>query len=271
MKPKHHVWIVILLLFLCNSCAFHKGVMTGNASLQGSNFEIIDMATGKASTVKVLGIGGLNKNALVLEAKRDLYSKYPLSIGQAFANVSVDFKNSYILVVSITDVTISADIVQFFEKGNYQDTLQTIFHRRPEKVLAKPIENKSRPVRLTEEESKLVNKYTGDPVRFVSDSRVANGYIVKSTVNDHVFYVKQSINERSATIHKLSKGEVFFMNNKIEKSTDLKIGDKIEYSDGNFVRSGMIAGFGFDQILVRNLSDNQAATIPYQEYNRLKE
>jgi hypothetical protein len=33
----------------------------------------------------------------------------------------------------------------------------------------------------------------------------------------------------------------------------------------------MIAGFGFDQILVRNLSDNQAATIPYQEYNRLKE
>lgn len=270
MKQNQPLLIVILILFLCNSCAFHKGVMTGNASLQGTNFELIDMATGKASTVKVLGIGGLNKNALVLEAKRDLYSNYPLSIGQAFANVTVDFKNSYILVVSITDVTISADIVQFFEKGNYQDTLQTIFHRRPEKVLAKPIENKARPVRLTEEENKLVNKYTGDPVRFVSDNRVANGYIVKSTINDHVFYVKQSINERSATIHKLSKGEVFFVNNEIEKGTELEIGDKIEYSDDNVVKSGKIVGFGFENILVQSLEDKTAAAIPYQNYNQVE-
>lgn len=103
----------LLLLFLLNSCAFHQGSMTGNANLSDNNFKIIQLAIGQAKTTHVLGFGGLNSDALVFEAKRNLYQSFPLKEGQALANITVDFKRSYYLFASTTKVTITADIVDF--------------------------------------------------------------------------------------------------------------------------------------------------------------
>lgn len=104
--------LLILLVFL-SSCAFHSGLMTGNASLSDPEFSIVDFAIGSSETVKVFGIGGLNADAVVLEAKRNLYENYPLEKGQALANVTVDFKREYYLIVSKLKVIISAEIVDF--------------------------------------------------------------------------------------------------------------------------------------------------------------
>ena len=103
----------IVLIIGLNSCAFHSGLMTGNASLNNADFNIVDFAIGSSETIKVLGFGGLKSEALVLEAKRNLYENYPLKKGQALANVTVDFKNEFYLLWSKLKVVVSAEVVDF--------------------------------------------------------------------------------------------------------------------------------------------------------------
>lgn len=107
--------IITLFLAFClaTSCAFHHGTFDSGVAITNNQFRIVGIASGKAQTTHFLGIGGLTKDALVYEAKRDLYSKYPLTKGMAFTNISVDFKRSYYCIVNRTKVFISADIIDF--------------------------------------------------------------------------------------------------------------------------------------------------------------
>jgi len=105
--------LIVIAAILLQSCATHLGTMSSNANLSNNNFKIVDMAYGYSSTTHVLGMGGMGKDALVLEAKRNLYKNYPLSQGQVFANLSVDFKNEFCIFWMNTKVIISADVVDF--------------------------------------------------------------------------------------------------------------------------------------------------------------
>lgn len=96
-----------------SSCAIHTGNTTGNAAVTNDNFRIMDLAIGQAQTKQVFGIGGLNPDALVLEAKTAMYGNHPLSAGQMYANITVDYKRSFYFIVVTTLVTVSADVVQF--------------------------------------------------------------------------------------------------------------------------------------------------------------
>jgi hypothetical protein len=117
--------LLLLMLLTLGSCATHNGIMTGNAQLEGTDFELVKLAIGNARTVKFLGIGGLSSKSLVFDAKKDLYRSYPLKRGQAYANVSVDFRRLYVLIYTRTDVTVTADIVNY--NGYQGDTNQAIF------------------------------------------------------------------------------------------------------------------------------------------------
>ncbi len=87
--------------------------MSSGAVITDNNFQVIGTAMGKSSTVKVLGIGGLKKNALVFDAKKDLLQNYPLKEGQALTNVIVDFKREYLIIMNRTTAYLYADIVDF--------------------------------------------------------------------------------------------------------------------------------------------------------------
>lgn len=104
--------LVFLLALLTASCAFHSGMMSANLPESGTRFEFKRMAFGRSSVTRVFGLGGLGTEGLVLDAKRDMYRNYPLMKGEAYANVSVDYKNTFIIVAHITEVVVSADIVQ---------------------------------------------------------------------------------------------------------------------------------------------------------------
>lgn len=104
--------VVVIVGLISTSCASHWGMMTGNASLS-NNFKTVKMVSGTSSTKKIFGFGGLAKDALVLNAKKDLMQNNPLKEGQALANVTVDFKNSIMFFVNSTKVTVTADIVEF--------------------------------------------------------------------------------------------------------------------------------------------------------------
>ncbi len=112
------------LVFL-NSCAFHSGMMTGNAELN-SNSEIVSFAIGQSKAVHVFGIGGLDSKTLVKDAKEDLYSRYPLKQGQAYANVVVDFQQAFYLIVDVNTATVSADIVNL-NASETSNELQSVF------------------------------------------------------------------------------------------------------------------------------------------------
>lgn len=117
MKFLSRLLLLLLFIITINSCAFHSGVMSGSAALSNANFKVVDYAIGTAQTTHVLGIGGIGTEALVLEAKRNLYRNHPLSSGQALGNVSVDFKRSFYFVASTLKVVVSADIIDFNENA----------------------------------------------------------------------------------------------------------------------------------------------------------
>lgn len=102
-----------LFMSALTSCAFHSGMMNNSVQLNQNNFKYVRNASGVAKTTKIIGIGGIEKQALVAEAKKDLLNNYPLKDGQALANIVVDFKTSFFLVLMETKVTVTADIVEF--------------------------------------------------------------------------------------------------------------------------------------------------------------
>lgn len=113
MRTLKLIIAVAIIGLLATSCATHLGMMTGNASLSANNFKVVKIASGHSKTTKIFGLGGLAKDALVLDAKKDMLLNNPLRDGQALSNVTVDFKTSFIFFVITEKVTVAADIVEF--------------------------------------------------------------------------------------------------------------------------------------------------------------
>lgn len=98
---------ILSILLLFSACSFHTGNVSSGAHI---DCPMIYIATGTAGTTKVLGIGGSSKDALIVEAKNNLYRKFPYKKGIKLSNFSVDYKNSYFFFVATTKVTVSADV-----------------------------------------------------------------------------------------------------------------------------------------------------------------
>ena len=110
---------IINLLFLVialgfSSCAVHNGYMNNSASLSQANFDYTQTSiSGTAKTLKVFGIGGLGKSAIVEEAKKDMLKNHPLKSNQALANITVNWKTGFYLLVISNKCTVTADVVEF--------------------------------------------------------------------------------------------------------------------------------------------------------------
>jgi hypothetical protein len=113
-NSKGIIALVSLSLFITNY-ASHIGSYTSSASLSSPNFRYVKLVKGETEISKILGFVGLSTEALVSDAKINMFQNYPLKDNQAYANISVDFKNSNFLVVKKTKVTITADIVEFIK------------------------------------------------------------------------------------------------------------------------------------------------------------
>lgn len=98
---------ILSIAFLLSACSFHTGNISSGAHI---DCPMIYIATGTASTTRFLEIGGFNKDALIKEAKNDLYRKFPYKKGIKLTNFSVDYKNTYFLLFHTTYVTVSADV-----------------------------------------------------------------------------------------------------------------------------------------------------------------
>jgi hypothetical protein len=101
---------LVMLALLFSSCATHLGMIS--SGVPEHPIQYVDIAIGAAQTDYVFGIGGLSKDALVLQAKQNMMKSRPLKKNEMYMNFTVDFKRSFWLVYLQTKVTVSADVVQ---------------------------------------------------------------------------------------------------------------------------------------------------------------
>jgi len=101
-------------LVLLSSCSYHIGTIGGGTgTVTNDQFANIDFAYGTVKTTNFLGIGGNKKDALVLEAKRNLYLNYKLRPTQVIGQTTVDFKRTFFFPILTTKVIVSAEIIDF--------------------------------------------------------------------------------------------------------------------------------------------------------------
>jgi len=114
--------LIIAMISLLTGCiATHYGNMAGSASLGSPNFVYqTQNLIGEAKATYILGIGGVARQSLVAEAKKDMLKNHPLKANQALANLSVSHKTTGFLGFIVTTVicTVSADIVEFGRAQN---------------------------------------------------------------------------------------------------------------------------------------------------------
>ena len=114
MKNVPRILLACLFVVFMSGCALHNGYMNNSASLASPNFTYAKQnIQGYAEAWYILGICGLEREALVEEAKREMLKGVELMPNQALANVTVNWKNSFFIVVNTTKCTVTADIVEF--------------------------------------------------------------------------------------------------------------------------------------------------------------
>ncbi|HPE57878.1 MAG TPA: hypothetical protein P5514_06170 [Bacteroidales bacterium] len=114
MKKVLQISILAVIAIFLSSCAMHTGYMNNSASLTEANFSYVKQSiSGYAEAMYVFGIGGLEKEALVQEAKAQMLKENPLGPNQTLANITVNWKNSFFVIVNMSKVTVTADVVEF--------------------------------------------------------------------------------------------------------------------------------------------------------------
>jgi hypothetical protein len=111
--------VFIATFFLFSSCAIHGGYVTNSAALGTYNFAYVKKSVqGISYATYVFGIGGLKKEALAEEARKDLLENYQLQDNQALINITVSYKRTLVLPFFWRNkCTVSASVVQFNPPG----------------------------------------------------------------------------------------------------------------------------------------------------------
>lgn len=166
--------ISIALLFL-SACSFHSGNVSSGSTVDCPRK---GMVVGTSKTLNFLGLGGNNNSGLILNAKKDLYSKIREQKGIIVSNFSVDFKRTYFLLFISSKATVSADIYDcnksFTDTLNVRDVL-----KNPQPDIVNQGFKKDDKVKFV-----LNNKYIDGQINYLSKSkRVLVDYIDKNGGN----------------------------------------------------------------------------------------
>lgn len=93
----------------------HGGYVSNSAALGTNNFAYVKRSVqGVAQATYIIGIGGLKREALVEEARKDLMESFQLQDNQALVNITVSYKTTFVLPFFWSNkCTVSASVVQF--------------------------------------------------------------------------------------------------------------------------------------------------------------
>ncbi len=114
--------LVIATLTFISSCGLHNGLTTNSnghnteVQLHKKNFKVIKAISGTEEAVYVLGIGGLNKAALIANARAKMLKDAGLEgSSKAIINETVEIQLTNIVIYTKYTVTVSAHVIEFTE------------------------------------------------------------------------------------------------------------------------------------------------------------
>jgi len=222
-------FLIISLVFFLGSCAFHSGTLNSTTTAEPVFHK--DIGVGVASTHLVFGLGGLSKDALILEARKNLMENRPLEGAEQYNNISTDFKRTVFLMVFKTKVTMVADVVAPKDSVNQPTYSDEYLSKMSQPNFAWDL--------FGIVDSVYVGKYDlGIIMRFIEDDSDGK---VEVQYND-------------------SEGD---FRTKIVSSRKIYTREKTEhkgYRIGQELTSGRIIGFGLDRILVDHPADAHMIT-----------
>jgi len=212
------------LLLLMGSCAFHGGMMTANL-LPNPESEIVGQGFGRAKTVHVLGIGGLDHQSLMADAKRNLYANRPLKKGETYANLVVNTRIIPWIMVIVTELTVTADIVKL-----QADSVDTTFHS----VFQPPLNENG--IRLFSKDDIWVK--AGDKVT-VYTGNLMEEVVVVEVINDK----KVRVSSAFIGLQKYGKRRFFLTDKSIRfQHLDFHVGDAVAIKVEGNETQGIVKG-----------------------------
>lgn len=123
MKRFNQIILLLFTVISLGSCGFHNAHSLNvqnnstNVELSKKNFKVIGQVKGSASHTYVIGFGGLEKRALLDEAKRQLYENAKLEgTSKAIINTTVEYHTMFITELYVKrTVTVSGWVIEFTE------------------------------------------------------------------------------------------------------------------------------------------------------------
>lgn len=114
-KIVFRISLVAGLLVSITSCAFHNGAIQSSVVLSNNNFKYVKRdVSGTSIAHYVIGIGGLSKDELVSEAKKDLISSNNVQGNQTIVNLTIGWKRTIVFPLVVSNrCIVTADIVEF--------------------------------------------------------------------------------------------------------------------------------------------------------------
>ncbi|MCH2215148.1 MAG: hypothetical protein MK086_08265 [Flavobacteriales bacterium] len=227
--------IYLLIIPLLCSCAVHTGMMTGNANLN-SKSEIVNIASGEAKAVYILGIGGLDSKSLVKDAKDNLYINYPILKGQAYANITVDSHFAYYFLAAVHTITVTADIVNL-DSDIVTNEVQSIF--------------KGGLVQATIGAFSVTEKL----------GYYINEQVIEVTIIDYNEFNRYSLEDTSGVLYSdVKRKEIIQMNGGLITSNGAyRVGDVVKFNAGTEAmyktleqKNGTIIGIGGSKLFIKS-------------------
>lgn len=229
------------LALLISSCAYHSGMITASQLNNKVSYRYEDVAVGYSKATYFFGLGGLHKDALLNDAKRNLYLSYPLKPNQVMDNITLDRKVTYILPFSKVEMILVADVVeldsghQISKSGAYVETL----------------------ARSTAKSIGYLSNY--EPVLLQENGKAYSGRVVSINKGKAtVFYVNS---DGLIRVGNKSYGDVYKISNLEELQTKIGYALGYEYTfslprSGNISYNlrGKVIGMNSDRLLIENQS-----------------
>lgn len=208
---------LVIPIFFSSCLVLHNGNVS-SGPLVNINDRYVDIARGEAKSVFVFGLGDLENDVLLFDAKNNLFINRPLQKGEYYANFTSDVSKKFILFfIAINKVTISAEVLRV------NDTSNTVLSKSFKDI-----------IRINNEKLFFVSETD----TFKVNDKVYYNYDADATINTKNFnlYKIVAINKKEVNLKPMysnKENEVVIINNAIFYSTtknlkDYKIGDKVK-------------------------------------------
>jgi hypothetical protein len=235
----------------------HSGTVSSGPLLKATD-QYTDMAEGKAKSVFVFGFGNLEKENLVMEARRNMYYNRPLKKDEYYSNFSTSVTNKFILAfIHITKVSVSADLMTSTNESGEPFSFGFSNKIKAEHPLAEP---KSAPKKQAEVKSVRGDLRVGDSVYYSNNSKDYRLYKVTSFDKENVMITSCDA-ERKNLLTPLD-GNFFNINREALgfKAGDTVTAELINIYNSTVMEDGIILGIDSGFFLVETKSGKYKLT-----------